>query len=505
MYQYNKLFAIKLGVQEDSIEIINQDGNPVLVAVDTNDEVKEYYLIDCRDSVPKGLKNQYDKEIILLFKNSIEEYRESSTRLLNAIKNKNTFYVIYTELIDEEELTIKIDDEINYLLSPQCNNLEGLKGRIINLPYWDIKQLYDSCGEGLFDQNIRTGIKFDPTKTKIEYAFNKYFYVGLNSYFERIIGLDDTRLEEIKKLIPLEIHDKENYNLDLFWFCHNGITICSQNGDEDAISFFGSYIKIHKSNVSIINGAQTLYNLRKVSEKILCDKKLEKGLKNLEFKDDELKKAVEYVEQKLKIKVVFVVDKGNNIRQITKGLNTQIPISLQTILAASKEVEEINEYLGKFNMKIVRDGEVYQGKTIGVLDIVKTHLLIEDKPGTSKNYTKKDYENYIIAILEQLKSDDKYINKIRMMFSIDDLWKEHRGENSGIFATYGKNYFKSYLMHYFDFDNYDKEINYIEKNYNSLFTSFVNEFSGLVDEVNPAIFKSDTVYLSYLDSKSIEN
>ena len=76
---------------------------------------------------------------------------------------------------------------------------------------------------------------------------------------------------------------------------------------------------------------------------------------------------------------------------ITWGLNNQIPITEQDFIGVSGEVEKLNNLLGKYQLKILKTGEIekiYTGLT--PLSFMKLYLIAQEQPGKSKNYNKKN-------------------------------------------------------------------------------------------------------------------
>ena len=151
--------------------------------------------------------------------------------------------------------------------------------------------------------------------------------------------LNSCDIDTIKQ--NLEITDIEKYSdPKYFWFCHNGITIYSFN--DEKLDRSGASIVLNPSKVSVINGAQTLTNFFRELEN--TKHKLSDSSSNL---SENLKEFVNSINlddilKDIFVKTIFISGSEDFVKPITYGLNKQVPVLNEHILADSETVYDIN-------------------------------------------------------------------------------------------------------------------------------------------------------------------
>ena len=209
---------------------------------------------------------------------------------------------------------------------------------------------------------------------------------------EKILELLEINYEIINDNIP-----------EKFWFYHNGITIYSY--DDKNIKRSNNIIRLNPDMISVINGAQTITNFYDALEEIKYD--LFNILKKVKFQEN----------NEIKVKTIIIDGSKEYINKVSVGLNTQIPIEDESILANSKYVFIINNNLKNSKVNIVRDGELCNEGDISVLDYVKKYLIINLQPGKSKNLNKNELATLLKDSVKkvQMRNLEKYeiINKFR--------------------------------------------------------------------------------------------
>ena len=82
------------------------------------------------------------------------------------------------------------------------------------------------------------------------------------------------------------------------------------------------------------------------------------------------------------VKTIFIQGEEEFIKPITCGLNTQVPILEEHILADSEIVYKLNLLLKKIRIEILKEGShpIY-GEGLNVLEFTKKYLIIKLQPG----------------------------------------------------------------------------------------------------------------------------
>ncbi|MEG1060360.1 MAG: AIPR family protein [Oscillospiraceae bacterium] len=373
---------------------------------------------------------------------------------------------IYTDCANSVELEIE-DEGINYL--EYSNNSSDLKlsGRVYNISFFELKKLFNVTGAHLFVNNVRYGIKKHQTGDLLKTKFREYLCGAIYSVLKSrsmIEEKDDEQIIEILGVNPREIQEP-NLLSENFWFYHNGVTIFCYGIDDFETP--RNKVRLTPNNVSVINGAQTLTNFFSEVESI---KRYVMGdiislVPNLNSKE-----LLDSVIRGIFVKTIIIVGDSSYVRPITHGLNTQIPILQEDLLANSPNVENINNILknNKSRVKIIKEGESWSGEYgVSVLDFAKHWLTINNKPGNSKNLGKKKLDPILIDALETLnQSPHQYIEKLGKLLDIYEWWEDskqiryestsHNASQDSIYR-YGKNYFGAYTLNYstelFDIDD----------------------------------------------------
>lgn len=430
-------------------------------------------------------------------KTRFEEYKK-----LDAVQKKE-FNIWFDEKISiymncGDSIEIEVGDNgINYL-EYMPENKDNLRGYIYNVSYCELKKILNITGSRLFKKNVRVGLGNNRTGKNIKMAFEEYIKVGLyKSMRER---LDNEELcNEALELLELGDEIIEQSSPDKFWFYHNGVTIFSY-GEE--VFRRNNKIKLEPQNISIINGAQTLSNFyNAINEMKYNFTSLMQKFSSKDFFNDKwIENQLDEICRKIIIKTIIIDGTDFFVNKISEGLNTQIPIEEEDILAVSEEVMTINKILKKNKISIMRDGDVNSDDNLSVIEYIKKYLMIINKPGTSKNLSRKSFKGLLKDSINECKKEG-FAQKLSVLIELDNWWKISLKKNSVFYSSnqekfyrYGKNYFGSYVLLH-DIVLVDDE------NFYNLFIQFVEDFSALRfhKEIELEDFKKDELFDSYLE------
>lgn len=451
---------------------------------------------------------------IIVFRNWEHErelYWKAYENLIKAQDKRdlNNFFIrkisVYTEL--KSELKLQVDDDgINYLEYEADNTNteenEKITGFVYNLSLYELKKLFNVTGTYLFKMNVRNGLRKDKTGKQLKKKFGDYLCVGL--YDELMPNPKYKKNEEqIKEMLEIDEQKRQDSMPRNFWFYHNGITIYAYNAKMDRT---GNHITIIPNEVSVINGAQTLTNFFEEWDRLQHD--IPEKLAEIGVDKTEVGQKLEIVSKKIVIKTIFIKGKVNKVKSITNGLNTQIPIFEEDIIATGKTVEEINRYLRRIGMKILKSGEEnYNGNGLTVVEFVKRYLIATEKPGTSKNLRKSELEKYLLEakhIFEAMdEKADELLKKLDVLVDLENWWGESKKDRIEQYAqkqdvilnSYGKNYFFSYFLD-------DKNEEFSPEYTFAVYGKFIEKMKSIKDNITLADFKNDTLYGQYIALKA---
>lgn len=507
----------ELDEENVNFDIINNtDRFYKLEATDDLTDIEHLYIIyDCSSSMVFDLKEYikihdvFEEKVfipIMVFRNWDHERqvflnlcKNSKATMLRKIKS---FFLekgsIYTEQMDI--LKILVDNPINYLeYNEQESGPNNLHGYIYNVSFFELKKLFNITGADLFKKNVRGGIDRNKTVDGIRKQFRNYLLIQLINELRKIPEVCKLEKSNVSFYDYFAIDDDLLLacSPDKFWFNHNGITIFSY--EETEVENSGSYITLNPKKVSVINGAQTLTSFFLELEKLQEDvKDLEKNYSLTSLSISELLKNIS---ETIKIKTIIINGPESHVRYITNGLNTQVPILEEHMLAGSELVREINVRLCKFGLKITKVGEFSPyGYGFDTLEFIKKYLIIKCKPGKSKNFQKTETNR----ILKDAKRDftntnsTDMIRKLLLLLAVDEWWKKSKkcrgeiydSEVGIIFNKYSKSYFQSYLIL--------RDINSpTDDELTLLYDSFLEDFKQLNDKYGLEDFKKDTIFKEY--------
>lgn len=204
----------------------------------------------------------------------------------------------------------------------------------------------------------------------------------------------------------------------------------------------GDRIKLNPLKVSVINGAQTLTHFFEECDDLKHN--LPKKLKEVcTIKENQIAEILEVVCKEIVLKTICIEGKLEDVRPITYGLNTQIPIYQEDIIADDITVHQINAYLMKAGMKILKRGEEeYNGEGFSVIEFVKRYLLVDKRPGESKNLKKSKIESILNEALQNLKNKGDSIIECLEIIDILDVWWRNSKEKRNI--LYNKHHFTTF-------------------------------------------------------------
>lgn len=460
----NALEKYKSGLKKLKADLIA----PVMVFEDLDSETEKFY-------------EYYDK-VNAKEKNELQQMFDEKISVFTKLKN---------------DIEIKVEDNgINFL---EYKKAEGVEGYIYNVSFWELKKIFNATGKKVFDENIRYGMKKEYSgNIKLKSVFYKYLIVGL---YDKLCAIDYLDGEKLSDLFG-EDFDEDVINItdrNKFWFYHNGVTIYTT---ADHLTRKNNKIIMNPNNISIINGAQTMtylydnyYEIKRRCENTGKDLSVELLLKCL---DDVCKDIM--------IKTIIIKGTQDDIYRVSEGLNTQIPIKEEDIIAAKEEVSKINKEIKKYDLQIRKVGEFGCENDISVLEFVKWCKMIDGKPGTAKNFRKNQISGYIKEIQKNIK-DIKYA-KLSYISQIEEWWgknlKEKKKYNESDdkdekqILRYSKNYFISFVLSY---DN-----NQIDTaNFDNLYIKFIDLIKNVRNsegiEIESKVFKNDTLFEEIITQK----
>lgn len=400
---------------------------------------------------------------------------------------------IYLECEDSIEVEVE-ESGINYL---EYKYKDELNGFIYNVTYSELKKVLNVTGKNLFKENVRIGL-IDRKSQKLKEGFKDYIKVGL---FQKMsCDLNSEEQSEVKELLDLDDELVKSNVPEMFWFCHNGVTIFSF--DKEQICRRNNKIKLNPYKISVINGAQTLTNFYNV----LNETKYEFGNliagfeKSNLFDTNWLEAVLLEIEGSIRIKTIIIDGSDEHIRKISEGLNTHIPIEIDELLAVSSEVLMINKNLKKYRISIMRDGDKNSDNNLSVLDFVKKYLIINGTPGKSKNLSKSKLEYFLKKAVNDTEKED-FCKKLNLLIDLDSWWSlirrkglegQFQDETYNKFYRYGKNYFGSYILQ-------KNIVDIDEENLFNLFNQFLYEFSQIKRDVSLEDFKNDVLFDAYIN------
>lgn len=408
----------------------------------------------------------------------VNDLKSKESNAIARNKIENDFGIFNSVYFSESNfIELKIDqDGINFLESPKCpeNNISAV---VVNCSFSELKKLYNLTGAKLFKNNVRDGIV--NSKSEIKSIFSQY------------LSVSNEEIESEEGFIQVESKTRD-FSTELFWFSHNGITLFIDKNVEDFYSFKYDRIRINTKSCSVINGAQTITNFFLAYSE----------LKNTYEINDEKEKILRLEEllSNLFVKLTIIVSDVMYSPFITKGLNTQIPISMEDFIAISKEVEEINKVALGY-IYILKTGQFAREGGVSPLQFVKQYLVATSRPGTAKNFNKNDLEKTIKKIHEQLiinqndciklnQEEKEILEKISYIPYIENWWNKKNREKSiekDLIDNYGKNYFQSFVLDFYK-SNVENKVDLLD---------IFHRFKRLIEnqsDVNFGSFKNDDLY-----------
>ena len=484
-----KLQPIDLSNDADEVKAIAKDFYDVTgVSADSSD-MEQYIIHNCSEDNSRvdftqlrRICENYDGTAtpVTYFKTWESErkaYWEHYDTLKNGVEKKK-FAEFFKKKVSlykntEETVYLKVDNSgINYLEYKSAGKDVGIgnahmEGFVYNVSFYELRKLFNAIGHDLFRWNVRYGLEDNIIGKELRRVFKEYitFYLYEQIVKGKRLLLDAEALEKVEEF--LEVGDEENqlHHPKNFWFYHNGITIFSLG--EREVNRSEATIALIPSEVSVINGAQTMMNF--FFEVEFTVRQLQKILPG---KHDEVINLVDEALKETHVKTVIISGDEDFVHPITTGLNTQIPIMIEDIAAGTKDAEVINKVLSGAGIKIIKPGETPSVQNaIALLEFVKHFLVVEGYPGTAKNYKKGSIKDDLKRIKTMLgpkaKKDDtqskKYLIGLQNVSIIEQWWNGEKKKiatetpEDVVLSKYGKNYFQSYVVARLDseVDDYD--------------------------------------------------
>lgn len=484
-----RFYSIEKQTDSSIITILIADYRNINI-VDRNEiKLLKKNLLELRNEIEKGEKI-YE---LYVFFNDWEQERESLRIFLkesdNAKERKivNDMYSFITSIYYEtpEELHLKVDQEgINYLEMHRIEEL-NLEAKIFNVSMLELKGLFNIRGKHLFKLNVRTGIENKKNGLELKEDFKNYLKVGLFNQVAKE-NTDTDLLDNLSNYFGITESTKQKFNPDIFWYKHNGINIYM---DEHALLDTSTHlVKLNPKLVSVINGAQTLTNFFIAKDELI---------KEMEINDFQLPNfdiKINAVLDSIIVKTIFIKGDRNLSKTITWGLNNQIPITQEDFIGVSKDIDELNKMLKKYQLKVLKTGEIskiYRG--LSSLEFIKLFYIAIGDPGRSKNFNKTNLEKDIGEAVATIKDNEVLLAKIDIALQIGKWWDDlyRNADDKSIFLRYGKNYFQSFVV--WRLDENDGLVSFIETD----LEMYYEEIESLAKEMNIEIndYKSNQSFM----------
>lgn len=313
--------------------------------------------------------------LIYSVSNEYKEFNLTAKERNMINKFLNNAELEYAKSSANDKVRINCEDEGTNYLEKQSNLGEirynkDLFSYITNVSFTNLFELYEKMGNSLFKLNVREGLSGSPSK-RLRDQFLSYFYISLilvikDYKFENdeIRELFEDLVNEVISVRSITNEDIEQSKKINFWYKHNGVTLFST----EINSFLDDHFEFSLSSckTSIINGAQSIsgsfYNM--VYIEMESFKFLKTKMTERKFKDEEkidisnlMIEIIKKVTDESKLKLIIVYGNVNLSREITVGLNTQIPVKIENIASISQEVDFINNKMLSSRVQIIRDGE----------------------------------------------------------------------------------------------------------------------------------------------------
>lgn len=394
-----------------------------------------------------------------------------------------------------ETLFLKVDEDgVNYLEqnTDSKDKKYFLNSKVFNVSMYELKELYNVSGKHLFKQNVRVGIEDKKPGKDLKEEFKNYLKVGLIN-----LSGNEALREKLKEYFSeLAEPDYLKFNPNLFWFKHNGVNIFIE--ENSVFKSESDAIVINPQKVSVINGAQTLTNF------FLAEEELFEELKGSDIEFDKLKEDFIKILKNISVKTIFIQGTANLSKTITWGLNNQIPISDADFISISSVVKDLNNRLKKYQLKILKTGEmerIYTGLT--PLDFVKLFLIAEEQPGRSKNFNKDGMAEKLDAALKESDTNPVILKKIDIALDIEKWWKNYYRlqEDKTPFLRYGRSYFQSYVIHILEQE--DQIDSFLISDLESYYINLDKIIE--INDANINDFKSDSLFNRIIQQISLES
>ena len=323
-------------------------------------------------------------------------------------KIKINFFPFFLSLHNnQKEYSLKVHDNISNCirLSETRKGNQELKSELYAVDLHDLISLYNDYGDDLFKDNLR--FHLDTPKYK---------------------SIDDN-IEKTLKESP-----------EMFWFYHNGITLLIQDKEcinQDRIE---TITLKPNDNISVINGAQTLYTVSNYYFSLIEKEKNENSEK------EKLAKEITNVKKaKVLLRIIINDAKDYEInKNITIFLNSQKPVGEEDIKYFSKEIQAFNDELPN-NKEIVRSGDPENNYSINLIDFLKFYAVsFLQKPGMARSNKGKllgDEQLWKSLSIENKEDVAEWcINVLKIMD------KEHKNEKKYEHLKYEKEFCLAYYF-----------------------------------------------------------
>ena len=359
---------------------------------------------------------------------------------------------------EKEGHSITIYDNISNCIRLADNNVykQDLRSELYAVRLFDLILLYNDYGDDLFKDNVRFHLDIP-----------KY-----NSVDEKMI-----------KTLELEPQ--------MFWFYHNGITLllkdeCINRDKIETITIEA------KKDISIINGAQTIFTVSNYYY----------SLEKEEEKNKDLIKNIKEAKVLLRI-ITNNTDNSEINKKITIYLNSQKPVGEDDIKFFNKEIQDFNNELPE-GREIVRNGDPEDKYSINLINFLKFYAItFLQKPGLARsNKGKLLNDEQLWNSLDLSKKEptqEKYEAYFKIILDTKEQYKKLKDqENKNNILKYGKEFCLAYYFWQInEYSDNDHKVDFTKD-----FNSFVKDFIAILSkyeikgksEYDSNYFKIDSNY-----------
>lgn len=355
LYSREKNIQESIREYNNFITFLNNENYPSIVIhdeVEETDKTTLFYLVDDLNEIPSIIKknkifidnlkeniiNKEDRNLWPNFFNTLEKIKENKAFNFEIV-------ILINEIIRDQEI-VKVEKQ--YSSDPNILNIGDLKiidkKRLINKWEGENEDEEDIAGSVNFnfefknpsnsDTGLNNAIIYEERNSEktILLSIQALSLVACYDRFQDRIFEKNVRYNintgTASQNVDKSIKETVENNPEKFFIFNNGITVVAEKIDD--LDTINNTVKL--TNFSIVNGAQTVTNLKKIAK----DNKLKDKLNNV------------YVVAK----IIEISKNGDKdlVDQITKSSNNQKPVQARDFRSNSSEMISLKRYFMENNV-----------------------------------------------------------------------------------------------------------------------------------------------------------